>query len=164
MKKPNLQGFLFLVFIVFVLIGTGCGGGTNQGKDAPNIGGGVSGYGIDGIIINGDVAIYSYNGARGELLAQSKTDAKGQFSAQIGNYSGPILIEVRNGYYVEEASGYRVELNVGDYLSAVTFYTAGGSLSTVMVTPMTTLAASLAGYYQGAGIMYQMQLIRQILL
>lgn len=151
MKKPNLQGFLFLVFIVFVLIGTGCGGGTNQGKDAPNIGGSVSGYGIDGIIINGDVTIYSYNGSRGDLLAQSKTDAKGQFSATIGNYSGPILIDVRNGYYVEEASGYRVDLNVGDYLSAVTFYSAGGSLSNVMVTPMTTLAASLAGYYQGAG-------------
>lgn len=151
MKKPNLQGFLFLVFIVFVLIGTGCGGGTNQGKDAPNIGGSVNGYGIDGIIINGDVAIYSYNGARGELLATAKTDAKGQFSATIGNYSGPILIDVRNGYYVEEASGYRVDLNVGDYLSAVTFYSAGGSLSNVMVTPMTTLAASLAGYYQGAG-------------
>lgn len=151
MRKPNLQGFLFLVFIVFVLIGAGCGGGTNQGKDAPNIGGSVSGYGIDGIIINGDVAIYSYNGARGELLATAKTDAKGQFSATIGNYSGPILIEVRNGYYVEEASGYRVDLNVGDYLSAVTFYSAGGSLSNVMVTPITTLAASLAGYYQGAG-------------
>ncbi len=151
MKKPNLQGFLFLVFIVFVLIGTGCGGGTNEGKDAPNIGGSVSGYGIDGIIINGDVTIYGYNGSRGDLLAQSKTDAKGQFSATIGNYSGPILIDVRNGYYVEEASGYRVDLNVGDYLSAVTFYSAGGSLSNVMVTPMTTLAASLAGYYQGAG-------------
>lgn len=151
MKKPNLQGFLFLVFIIFVLIGFGCGGGTNQGKDASNIGGSVSGYGIDGIIINGDVAIYSYNGSRGDLLAQSKTDAKGQFSATIGNYSGAILIDVKNGYYVEEASGYRVDLNVGDYLSAVTFYSAGGSLSNVMVTPMTTLAASLAGYYQGAG-------------
>lgn len=151
MKKPNLQGFLFLVFIIFVLIGFGCGGGTNQGKDAANIGGSVAGYGIDGLIINGDVYIYSYNGARGDLLAQSKTDAKGQFSAQIGNYSGPILIDVRNGYYIEEASAYRVDLNVGDYLSAVTFYSAGGGLSNVMVTPMTTLAASLAGYYQGAG-------------
>jgi hypothetical protein len=151
MKKPNLQNLLFLVFIVFVLIGSGCGGGSNTGKNAPDIGGSVSGYGIDGLIINGDVYIYSYNGSRGSLLAQSKTDAKGQFSAQIGNYSGPILIEVRNGYYVEEASGYRVDLNVGDYLSAVTFYSAGGSLSNVMVTPLTTLAASLAGYYQGAG-------------
>ncbi len=151
MKKPNLQGFLFLVFIIFVLIGSGCGGGTNAGKDAPNIGGSVGGYGIDGFIINGDVYIYSYNGARGDLLAQSKTDAKGQFSAQIGNYSGPIWIEVRNGYYIEEASSKRVDLNVGDYLSAVTFYSAGGGLSNVMVTPLTTLAASLAGYYQGAG-------------
>ncbi|MDZ4383384.1 MAG: hypothetical protein U0937_01950, partial [Thermodesulfovibrionia bacterium] len=145
MKKiVSHQIYFIMVFIVFALIGSGCGGGTNAGKDAANIGGSVSGYGIDGIIINGDIYIYSYNGARGELLAQSKTDAKGQFSAQIGNYSGPILLEVRNGYYVEEASGYRVDLNVGDYLSAVTFYSAGGSLSNVMVTPMTTLAASLA--------------------
>jgi len=151
MKKPNLQGFLFLVFIIFVLIGTGCGGGTNQGKDAANIGGSVGGYGIDGLIINGDVYIYSYNGARGDLLAQSKTDASGRFTTQIGNYSGPILIEVKNGYYIEEASSKRVDLNVGDYLSAVTFYSAGSSLSNLMVTPMTTLAASLAGYYQGAG-------------
>lgn len=151
MKKPNLQGFLFFVFIVFVLIGTGCGGGTNSGKDAPDIGGSVSGYGIDGLIINGDVSIYSYSGAKGSLLATAKTDTKGQFSATIGNYSGPILIEVRNGYYIEEASGYRIDLNVGDYLSAVAFYSAGGSLSNVMVTPLTTLAASLAGYYQGAG-------------
>ncbi len=145
MMRRNWAG----VFLAVLLVA--CGGGSN---DLPPVrpSSVVSGNAVDAAIQNGAVAVYAFGAnGKGELLGGGVTDADGFYALELQARSQPVLIEVSGGHYVEEASGVTVNLAEGQVLRAVARYVSGQPLS-VMVTPLTHLAAGLAEYRVTQGV------------
>lgn len=136
---------------VLAVILVACGGGSG---DLPPVrpSSVVSGNAVDAEIQNGQVAIYAFGrSGKGERLGGGVTDARGFYSIELRAPSQPVLIEVSGGRYVEEASGVVVDVGEGQVLRAVAHYVSGQPLS-LMVTPLTQLAAGLAEYQITRGI------------
>lgn len=103
----------------------------------------VSGVASKGPIINGVVKIFSVvNGAKGSLLTQTNTDATGNYNADIGTYSGPIMAEA-SGSYLDEATGITKTIPEGSPLHAA-LPLAQGNVN-LPVTALTELAFAKAG-------------------
>ncbi len=135
---------LFLAIIAFLL--AACGGGGSGGVPPVRPASTVSGNAAAAEIQNGQVAVYALDSnGKGALLASTTTDAQGFYSLDLQIPSQPVLIEVRGGHYIEEASGIDVRIADGQVLRAVARYQSGQPLS-LMVTPLTQLAAGLAQY------------------
>lgn len=121
-----------------------CGGGDSVPGERPAAV--VSGNAVDALIINGDVSVYSFaTGSKGELLGTGTTDNTGAYSVSIQAPSQPVLVEITNGSYTEEASGVTVSLKPGQKVAAVTYFESGSPV-TVMVTPWTYVAVGYAVY------------------
>ena len=135
--------FPWLTILVLVLVA--CGG--DQGSLPPSRPFGiVSGNAIAAEIDNGHVAVYSLDrNGKGALLGTGDTDTQGFFSLDLQAPSQPVLVELSGGRYIEEASGIGVDVADGQVLRAVAYYKSGQPLS-VMVTPLTQIAAGLAQY------------------
>ncbi|RFA24364.1 hypothetical protein CAI21_21900 [Alkalilimnicola ehrlichii] len=128
----------------------GCGGDSSNSPD-PRPSGELSGVAFDGLIIGGDVTAYAWDGTKGEVLGQGRTDNLGEYSITLNEVpSQPILLKVTNGRYFEEASGRNVELQSSDALYAVYDYQAGDEVTTSL-TYYTTLAAGLAEHMVRTG-------------
>jgi hypothetical protein len=127
---------------VFLLINCGGGGSTSiGGTQASTI---ISGQAVDGPIAGAQVSVYALNpdGSTGSLLGSTTTDGNGNYSVNIGSYSGNILAVVAGGTYTDASTGKTV--NNALLRGALTGVTAGGSAKLV-VTPMTELAVQYAG-------------------
>ncbi|MEJ2573638.1 MAG: hypothetical protein P8164_08655 [Gammaproteobacteria bacterium] len=134
--------------VVCVLVS--CGGGSG---DLPPVrpSGTVSGNAMAAAIQDGRIAVYALGrNGKGALLGTTTTDAQGHFSLDLRAPSQPVLIELSGGRYVEEANGVTVNVAEGQVLRAVARYQSGRPLS-VMVTPLTHLAAALAEYRVAQG-------------
>ena len=122
-----------------------CGGG---GGDATTGGGGstvVTGMATKGPFLkDSTVNVYAVvNGAKGTLLAQTKTsDDNGSYSADLGSYTGPVVVEV-SGSYQDEATGGTVTVPEAAPIRAA-LPLAQGSV-TLPVTPLTELAVQKTG-------------------
>ena len=101
----------------------------------------VSGYASKGIIKNGTVNIYalSADGSRGAKLFTSTTNNVGYYSVTIGNYYGPISVEVF-GNYTDEATGKAASIPESAPLKAATVPPADATPVTVNVTALTEIA------------------------
>jgi hypothetical protein len=141
----------YLTLFISLLIIAGCGGGgAGGGAGGPTSStipvGGVSGTSFDGLVINGNVAVYDFTtGSKGVLLGQATTDGQGLYSLSLQIESRPVLLELTGGYYVEEADNANVALLSNHKLTAVANYTTGAALK-VAVTTYSYLAAGLAQY------------------
>lgn len=127
--------------LMFVL--AGCGGGSSSPATTK-----VAGTASKGIVYPGSVNIYALDLATGTKITPARaanvsTDAKGQFSANIGVYSGPIVIEV-TGTYTDEATGNTVLINSTRPMRAIVSAVSSANTSRFAVTPLTDLAATLA--------------------
>lgn len=150
---------LIAFFVTGVLVLAGCGGGgATDGTtgDLPDTrpSAVVSGTAFDGLIINGTVNIYDWStGKKGALLASGQTDGQGLYSISISTPDKPILVEVTNGYYIEEASGVQIQLkpDQGQKLLAVTYYRSGVPV-TISATFFTTIATGYAEYLVSQGM------------
>lgn len=135
MRIRNLAG----VIVVAVLTLSGCGGGGGGGAAVPTTTV-VSGVAAKGPIKTGTVKVYAIvNGIedRSAPLGQGQTDGNGNYSVDVGSYTGPILMEVSGGSYTDEVSGAAVTLKAP--LRAIISAAATGS-QTVAITPLTELA------------------------
>jgi hypothetical protein len=144
---------LFSVLAVSMVL-AGCGGsdGGSSGVPEARPSGSVSGTAFDGLILNGDVKVYAWNGKKGELLGSGKTDTSGEYSIDLDRVpSQPILIEVTGGRYTEEASDRNVALRSGDFLYALQDYEQGDSITTSL-TFYTTIATGLAEHMARTGV------------
>jgi hypothetical protein len=66
--------------------------------------GSVSGTTFDALVVGGTVSVYDFTmGAKGNLLGQATSDAKGIYSVPVQAETRPILVEMTGGYYIEEA-------------------------------------------------------------
>ncbi|MDA3870612.1 MAG: hypothetical protein PF589_11890, partial [Gammaproteobacteria bacterium] len=147
-RKIGISGALLTLIVSLI----SCGGGDGAvPASAPSAR--LDGTVTDAVITNGTLRVYELdNGQQGSLLAETTTDGTGAFVFE--NFTStdrPIVIEVRDGRYTEEASGVSVELLDGQALRAYMFYEQGSAI-TVQITPLTHLATCLADYKIGHGI------------
>ncbi len=111
----------------------------------------ISGQAVAGPIADAQVTVYGFgNGAQGSL-GSAQTDNNGAYTVDIQAPSQIVLVEVRGGAYVEEASGSPVSLAEGQVLRAVGHYQSGHPL-TLMVTPLTHMVTALAEYKVANGM------------
>jgi hypothetical protein len=135
-----------MILSVAVMALTGCGGG---GDSAPTV---VSGVASKGEFTSGSVSIFRVDPvtfAKGAALAENVAlQAGGAYEANIGSYTGPIVIEAV-GTYTDEATGIPVTITT-PIRSAI----AGASGNvTAMVTPLTEMAViKMAGKFDKATI------------
>ena len=107
---------------------------------------------VKGPISAGSVAAYAVSsGSKGTLLDSTTTATNGTYSLSIENYSGPVLLEVTGGSYVDEATGQTVSLPTaaGSGLQAVVANVAAGEKADAQITPLTAMAAARAQAMSG---------------
>lgn len=123
--------------------GGGGGGGTTPSASSNGI---ISGTAVKGPVGGGTVTAYAIsNGTMGAQLASATTDAQGNFQISIGAYSGPVMLQLSGGTYVDEASGTTMSMSPGDVMAAVVpSVTSGGTVSNIQVTPLTSMAQAMA--------------------
>jgi hypothetical protein len=137
---------LFLLFAVTTyMVACGPGGSTELPGERPY--GSIAGHAVDATLVGSTVTVYGFaNGARGVTLGSAITDENGRYTLDIQAPSQPILIEIRGGSYVEDATATPVSLADGLVLRAIARYVSGEAIDDLMVTPLTHLAAGLAEY------------------
>jgi hypothetical protein len=129
---------------------SGCSGGGGS-SPAASISGIISGTAVKGPVGGGTVTAYAVsNGVMGSQLASATTDSQGNFQISIGAYSGPVMLQLSGGTYVDEASGATMSMSSGDVMTAVIpTVTSGGTVSNIQVTPLTAMAQAMANNMTG---------------
>lgn len=144
--------YKYLYFLLAISLLWGCAPGDSIELPAERPLGVIRGSAVDALIADAQVSIYGLeNGDRGVKLGGATTDASGAYSVDIQTHSRPVLVEIRGGSYVEEASGALVTLGDGQVLRAVGMYESG-QVHDIMVTPLTHMATALAEYKIGNGM------------
>lgn len=104
-----------------------------------------------GPVANATVTIYALNsdGTRGSQVAQTTTDASGNYSFT-DKITGAIEVVATGGAYTDEATGASVNLTSTDEIRTFIADAAGGK--TVAVSALTTLAAARASENASVGL------------
>ena len=55
----------------------------------------------------------------GTQLASGTTDSQGNFNISIGDYTGPVMLQMSGGTYIDEATGLTMTMSPGDVMTAV---------------------------------------------
>lgn len=132
---------LALCSLAFGLLAA-CGGGDDGGGDDPApAGNAVSGVAFKGRFSAGTVTGFAITsaGTKGATLGSAAVAADGTFALGVGGHTGPVLIELTGGTYRDEATG-----NTAQTQPMQAVIPAAGAATTANVTPLTTIAASLA--------------------
>jgi hypothetical protein len=124
-----------------LLLLTGCGGGGGAAAPAAPVAATsvISGVASKGPLNGSTVCAFAIAaGAKGAPLGTcAKTNATGNYSIDLGTYTGPVLFEASGGNYIDEATGLTVPL--ASPLRSILTNAAGGAAS-VAVTALTELA------------------------
>jgi hypothetical protein len=152
-RKKNYKVLALLLTLLAIVGLTGCGGGggggttstsstsnTTGSTDSSTI---INGLASKGPISNGTASVYAIsNGQMGNLLTTASTGQDGSFTANLGSYAGPIMVEVTGGSYTDEATGKTVQM--GSMMLRTALSNAAGNV-TVAVTPLTETAVQYMG-------------------
>jgi hypothetical protein len=126
-----------------------------NGASGPNLGGGpvAAGATLSGTVFDGPVsratvmAFAINNGAMGAQIASVGTDGQGNFNLPLGNYTGPVMLQVFGGVYTDEATGsiMTTMMASGNAVSAVMPTVAvNANLTGIWITPVTSMAQARA--------------------
>jgi hypothetical protein len=86
----------------------------------------------------------------GSQVSSATTDANGAFTMAMGNYAGPVMLQMSGGTYTDEATGALMTMGAGDMMTAVLPTVATGATVTgVEVTPLTAMAQAMAQHMAG---------------
>src|SRR6185369_12017159 len=144
MNRIKLLAASALIALSLAGCGGGGGGGGAATDNATNTTADtvISGMASKGPI-DGTAKIYALNsnGSKGNLLTNADI-VSGAYTAKIGKYAGPIIIEV-SGSYTDEATGSTLTIADKTPLRAA-LSNASGEVK-VAVTPLTELAVQKAG-------------------
>jgi hypothetical protein len=78
------------------------------------------------------------------------TDSQGNFSLTLDAYSGPLMLQMMGGTYIDEATGETMTMLMGDVMTAVIPSVASGeTISGIQVTPLTSMAQTMAQHMSG---------------
>lgn len=100
---------------------------------------------ISGTVVKGPVAgasVCAYGPDKSALAACVQTGADGSYSIKVGAISGDVIVESRNGSFVDEATQATVSFASGEVMRSLV--TANGATVTTQITPLTTLAYNAA--------------------
>ncbi len=159
-RYKNLKTMLVLTFLIgslTLLFGCGGGGGgttpaTGDGTTpVTGTGGGmISGTAVKGPVSGGTVTAYAItNGTMGTQLASGTTDAQGNFTMNVGSYTGPVMLRMSGGTYIDEATGKTMAMASGDVMTAVISSATGTTMSGIQMTPLTSMAQAMANNMAG---------------
>jgi hypothetical protein len=134
-----------LLFALGLALG-GCGGGGGGGASSPSTEGGISGAATKGPVAGATMTAYAIeSGAIGRVLGSATTDAQGNFSIPTGSFSGPVMLRMTGGHFMDEARGIDMPMQQGDVMTAmVPSVLAGSMTSGIQVTPLTSMAQAMA--------------------
>lgn len=146
MKAGTMKKTRILLSALVLSVLSACGGGGGGSSTAQSTGG-VSGVVTKGPLNAATVTAYAISsGQMGNQLASTVTDATGQFSLTVGGYTGPMLLQVSGGSFVDEATGLTMGMAPGDVMTLVlpSSSVGQGGMSGLQVTPVTSMAQMLA--------------------
>lgn len=148
-----MKGRHYLGFVLAAVSLGACNGVTEPDLPSERPFSSVSGYVVDDPIHGATMSVYAFDGGRqGELLATSAgSGADGAYTLQLQSKDRPVLIEARGGAFDDLVSGAHIEMDSDQVLRAVELYHSGQPLS-LMVTPLTHIAAGLAEYKAAHGV------------
>jgi hypothetical protein len=131
MKK--LTSSFVAVCLILLLISCGGGGGGGGAATSPNI---VNGVVSKGPLNGSTVCAYAISGgAMGAQIGScSTTNSTGNYSINLGTYTGPVLFQATGGTYVDEATGTTVSLT--SPLSSMQSNATGGPASVAVTAYM----------------------------
>ena len=112
----------------------------------------ISGTAVKGPVSNATVSALAIgsNGAQGAQIGSAVTDASGNFTMQVGDYTGPVMLEMMGGSFSDEATGTHMEMGATDMMTAVIpNMTAGATLDGIEITPLTSMAQRMAQNMSG---------------
>ena len=150
--KRNFKTLLAIVLVAGSLsLLSGCGGGGGGGTTAAASGGVISGTAVKGPVSGATVTAYGItNGVMGTQVASGTTDAMGNFTISIGAYSGPVMLQLSGGTFIDEATGAAMTMSAGDVMTAVIpSVMSGETMTNIQVTPLTSMAQAMAGNMAG---------------
>jgi len=109
-------------------------------------GGTISGTAVKGPVSNATVTAFSINnGSMGSQIGTGQTDAQGNFTMSVGDYSGPVMLQMKGGSYVDEATGTTMAMQQSDMMtSVIPSMSAGATVSGIQMTPLTSMAQTMA--------------------
>jgi len=147
-----LEAFKKQVFIIIgtllslTLLSSCSGGGGGGGNSSATV---LTGHVVDGFIAGATVTAYQVNanGTQGAQIGTPvTTDPSGNYSLNLGSYSGPVYLTSQGGTYIDTATGSTIDLNNPPYssmiLSAI-MSNASGNVN-AQINPLTTMAADVA--------------------
>lgn len=142
------KGYLLAAAQILLLLAGCAGGGSSTGSPGgpnPSVTT-ISGVASKGLIKQGKVEIYapaSNGDLNGKILLKStSTDSAGFYSANLGSYTGVVLVQV-SGSYTDEATGSNAAVSESAPLRAAQVIDSSSAVS-VSVTPLTELATRKA--------------------
>ena len=135
-----------------------CGGGSGGGSDGTGGGGSggqgtISGTAVKGPVSGATVRAYAIsNGGKGAQLGTAQTDSTGNFTMTVEAYSGPLMLQVHGGSYMDEATGTRMSMLDPDDMTCVVAsvnVTSGSAMTGIQVTPLTSMAHDWSEHMTG---------------
>lgn len=152
MKLKDLITVKWVVFLILPLtLTTGCGGG--GGSSSPNTSsdatssGTISGTTTKGPVSGATVTAWAMNanGAKGSQIGSGPTDPQGNFSISVRNHSGPVMLQISGGNYMDEATGSPMNMDPNDVMtSVIPQMPAGSTESGIQITALTSMAQMMA--------------------
>lgn len=143
----------FALPTVAALLLAGCGGGGSSiDATTPSAQGTtMSGNVVKGPVSGATVKAFAVTGgAMGSQVSSATTDVNGAFTMSMGNYAGPVMLQMSGGTYTDEATGAPMAMGPGDIMTAVLpTIAAGATVNGVAVTPLTAMAQAMAQHMAG---------------
>jgi len=156
--KASITFVTFIAFvfsIVLIPVLSGCDGDSGNVTSMPMTGGGangrIGGMAVKGPVNGGMVTAYGVdNGASSGRLGTATTDPQGNFNMMIGDYSGPVMLTMSGGTYMDEATGFMTTMGGNDMMTAaIPSFSSGGMVTGIQMTPLTSMAQAMAADMPG---------------
>ena len=137
----------FVLYFCLSILVFSCGGSSDNERPPDIPDSHIHGAAINGLIEEGTICLYDFSdGVKGRLLGDEcvQTQSNGEYTLSAVSVSGPVLLELTGGQYMDEYSGEVIQVN-GRSLQTV-FNLKVGENQQVQMNAFTTLSACLARY------------------
>ncbi|HUJ18005.1 MAG TPA: hypothetical protein VL197_08425, partial [Nitrospirota bacterium] len=159
MKASKKQAFVIIGTLLSLTL-LSCGGGGGGGVGFISGGGGnssatvITGHVADGFVAGATVTAYQVNanGTQGAQIGSPvQTDQSGNYSLNLGTYTGPVLITSTGGTYIDTVTGTTIDLTNSPLILSTIVSNASGTNVTAEINPLTTMSANVALTLVGRG-------------
>jgi hypothetical protein len=147
MNTSIRSGTWLILFFSAMLSLSGCGGGGGGGGTSSSTTGTISGTAVKGPVNGGTVTAYGINGdgTQGARIGETMTDGQGNFSVNVGEYSGVVMLQLSGGQYTDEATDQLMNMDQNTVMTALIPDLASGEImGNIQITPLTSMAQEWA--------------------